>query len=108
MTDAGPWLVVVPRLAGAQELHQLAAPDQAQLYKEISHVAGVLQTETGCEKINIGALGNSVRQLHIHIVARNMADANWPGPVWGYGRRQPYARDAQDWLAGHLRVLLQA
>ena len=38
-----------------------------------------------CDKLNIGALGNIVRQLHVHVVARE-GDAAWPGPVWGCGR----------------------
>ena len=35
------------------------------------------------EKINIGALGNIVPQLHVHHIARYKDDAAWPGPVWG-------------------------
>ena len=48
---------------------------------------------TGCSKINSAALGNIVRQLHVHIVARSEGDPGWPGPVWGYGMREPYRRD---------------
>jgi diadenosine tetraphosphate (Ap4A) HIT family hydrolase len=35
------------------------------------------------EKLNMGALGNVTRQLHIHVVGRRRDDAAWPGPVWG-------------------------
>jgi diadenosine tetraphosphate (Ap4A) HIT family hydrolase len=31
-----------------------------------------------------------VRQLHMHVIARNEGDPGWPGPVWGYGMREPY------------------
>ena len=31
--------------------------------------------------MNIGALGNMVPQLHIHIIARFEEDEAWPGPV---------------------------
>ena len=49
-----------------------------------------LKRVTGCEKINTAVLGNVVRQLHVHVVARSAGDANWPGPVWGFGARLPY------------------
>ena len=56
-------------------------------------VAQALKNMTGCTKINSGALGNIVRQLHVHVVARSEGDPGWPGPVWGYGSREPYRRD---------------
>ncbi|AQS40973.1 MAG: Histidine triad (HIT) protein [Candidatus Tokpelaia hoelldobleri] len=95
-----PWLILVPRIAGAEEVHSLPRLQQAQLMEEISTVAAALRDVTGCEKINIGALGNIVRQLHIHLIARNSGDANWPNPVWGFGRREPYTGTAvQDIVA---------
>ena len=35
------------------------------------------------DKINIGALGNMVPQLHIHIICRFKDDKAWPGAIWG-------------------------
>jgi diadenosine tetraphosphate (Ap4A) HIT family hydrolase len=29
--------------------------------------------------------------LHVHVVARRVGDAAWPGPVWGHGEAVPYA-----------------
>jgi len=101
-----PWLVLVPRLIGAVEIHRLDTRNQRQLYTEISRVAAALQEETGCDKINTGALGNIVRQLHVHIIARNVWDANWPGPVWGFGQPQPYEKSAQNTLINHFRIQL--
>jgi diadenosine tetraphosphate (Ap4A) HIT family hydrolase len=63
----------------------------------------VLKELTGCTKINVGALGNIVRQLHVHVIARNEGDANWPGPVWGYGERTPYEKEALVDLANRIR-----
>jgi diadenosine tetraphosphate (Ap4A) HIT family hydrolase len=57
---------------------------------EVNMVAQALKKATGCTKINTGALGNIVRQLHVHVVARSEGDPGWPGPVWGYGMREPY------------------
>ena len=42
------------------------------------------------EKINVGALGNIVSQLHIHVIARFREDDTWPGAVWGNGKPLHY------------------
>ncbi len=85
-----PWLVLVPQRPGAEEIHDMTPLDQAMLTFEVNMVAQALKRATGCSKINSGALGNIVRQLHVHVVARSEGDAGWPGPVWGYGMREPY------------------
>jgi diadenosine tetraphosphate (Ap4A) HIT family hydrolase len=87
-----PWLVLVPQRPGIEEIHDLTPLDQAMLTFETNMVSQALKKVTGCHKINLGALGNIVRQLHMHVVARFEDDAGWPGPVWGQGIRQPYAR----------------
>lgn len=108
MDDARfPWLILVPRVAEASELFALSTADQTQAMREWLHAARLLQTETSAQKINLGALGNIVRQLHLHVVARNMGDAAWPGPVWGAGARQPYAPEARTAFQARLRALLQ-
>ena len=56
-------------------------------------MAAALKALTGCRKINIGALGNVVSQLHVHVVARREGDAAWPGPVWGKGVAEAYGED---------------
>jgi diadenosine tetraphosphate (Ap4A) HIT family hydrolase len=95
MNDARfPWLVLVPRRSNAVEIFDLSTSEQNQLMAEISGCARLLQEITGCEKINIGALGNVVKQLHIHIVARHSKDAAWPQPVWGAGNSQ-FLNDAE-------------
>ena len=60
-----------------------------------NHLRRGLKRLTGCAKINIGALGNLVPQLHVHVVARNPGDDAWPGPVWGSGRPVPYAAETR-------------
>ncbi|MGH6860077.1 MAG: HIT family protein, partial [Phyllobacterium sp.] len=57
---------------------------------ETGIAALALKNVVGCEKINTGALGNIVRQLHLHVIARNTGDPAWPGPVWGHGTSEPY------------------
>lgn len=85
-----PWLILIPQRPGIEEIHDMTPLDQAMLTFETNMVAAALKNTTGCTKINSGALGNIVRQLHVHIIARNENDAAWPGPVWGHGLREPY------------------
>ena len=87
-----PWLLLIPQRPGVVEIHDLTPLDQAMLTFESNMVAHALKKTTGCAKINSGALGNIVRQLHVHIVARSDGDPGWPGPVWGSGMREPYKR----------------
>lgn len=97
MRDARyPWLILVPQQAGLIELGDLDRGDRVHLMDEIEAASGSLVNLYKPEKINTGALGNIVRQLHIHIVARNTGDPAWPGPVWGHSAALPYADDALD------------
>ncbi|MET3600322.1 diadenosine tetraphosphate (Ap4A) HIT family hydrolase [Martelella mangrovi] len=84
-----PWLLLVPQRAGVSEVFELAPLDQTMLTFETNEVAKALKQVTGADKINIAAIGNQVRQLHVHVVARFEGDANWPGPIWGYGKAEP-------------------
>jgi diadenosine tetraphosphate (Ap4A) HIT family hydrolase len=95
-TDARwPWLVLIPRRAGAKEIEHLSPADRAILIEEAT-LAGAAVRAIGSalgrpvEKLNIGALGNLTPQLHIHIVGRRADDAAWPDPVWGRGEALAY------------------
>lgn len=88
-----PWLVLVPQRPGITELFELKPLDQALLTFETNLAAEALKKVTDATKVNVGALGNIVRQLHVHVIARHENDPNWPGPVWGFGRREPYGAD---------------
>lgn len=91
MNDARyAWLILVPRLAGCTEILDLPEAGRTQLWQEINLVAAALRATVPCDKLNIGALGNIVRQLHVHVVARTEGDAAWPGPVWGHGTATQY------------------
>ena len=95
MRDARyPWLVLVPRREGALELTDLPVADRAALIEEIVRAVDALKATTRADKINVGALGNVVAQLHIHVVARRRDDFAWPGPVWGNGASELYAPEA--------------
>ena len=88
-----PWLILVPQRPGASEVHDMTPLDQTMLAFETNMVAQALKRATSCLKINVAALGNVVPQLHVHVIARNEGDPGWPGPVWGYGQREPWRRE---------------
>lgn len=97
-----PWAILVPRRDGT-EIHSLARRDRILLMEEIAEVSAALKRVTGAARINVGALGNMVPQLHVHIVGRSEGDPNWPGPVWRYGQAEPYAGREAEALAQRLR-----
>ncbi|QRM53836.1 HIT family protein [Sinorhizobium sp. BG8] len=80
-----PWLVLIPQRGGISEVFELTPLDQTMLTFETALVGEALKRATGATKINVAAIGNIVRQLHVHVIARNEGDPNWPGPVWGFG-----------------------
>jgi diadenosine tetraphosphate (Ap4A) HIT family hydrolase len=95
MNDARyPWLILVPDRPGLIELFDLDDAGQGLLMREISAAARALTQAFKPDKINVGALGNIVAQLHVHVVARSAGDPAWPGPVWGQGTPAPYAAPA--------------
>jgi diadenosine tetraphosphate (Ap4A) HIT family hydrolase len=98
-----PWLLLVPKRPDIRELYELAPLDQAVLTFETSLVSETLAKLTGCLKLNVGALGNVVPQFHMHIVARNEGDPNWPRPIWGFGGKVPYGDGAADQFIDRLR-----
>lgn len=103
-----PWLVLVPRQPEKVEICDLAPSDQAVLWNEVTLASGVLRTLHPFDKLNLGALGNIVRQLHVHVVGRREGDAAWPGPVWGSGAATPYGEAALEREIAALRKALMA
>ena len=104
MNDARyPWLVLVPKVFNANEWVDLPQQDQQILLSEINTAAKLLREQFDCEKINIGALGNIVRQLHVHVIARTSNDEAWPGPVWGQGNAVVYSTSELELLIEKLR-----
>ncbi len=101
-----PWLVLVPRIEDTTELHRLSEEDYYSVQKEVRQVSTAVDTLFKPKKMNIGALGNLVPQLHIHIIARFENDETWPGPVWGVGKSLPYSQNEIDKLANDLQNLL--
>jgi diadenosine tetraphosphate (Ap4A) HIT family hydrolase len=86
-----PWLILIPRLPGLRELHDLPLPRLQELTAEIHRASLALCRAFDPDKVNIAALGNQVPQLHIHVIARYEDDKAWPHPVWGRVPAKPYA-----------------
>ncbi|MGZ3787407.1 MAG: HIT domain-containing protein [Bacteriovorax sp.] len=78
-----PWFILVPRVANASELIDLNHEEQCMLMEEVTIVSDFLRNYYQPFKINIGALGNIVRQLHVHVLARYEDDRAWPQALWG-------------------------
>lgn len=107
MDDANyPWLVLVPRIAGAREMIDLDADQRRQLTDEIDIAARLLRTVFQPYKLNIAALGNMVEQLHVHVIGREQEDPAWPAPVWGRVAARPYTPEQLVSRISHLQAAL--
>jgi uncharacterized protein (DUF427 family)/diadenosine tetraphosphate (Ap4A) HIT family hydrolase len=99
-----PWCILVPRIEGLRDFHEVPAARRGDLFAEIERVSVALAEIGHADKMNVAALGNMVPQLHIHVIARRTDDAAWPAPVWSVPGAQPYA-DPQS-LVAQLRAKL--
>ena len=100
-----PWFVLVPRREAITEIYQLGEADQQQLLRESSQLGEFLMQEFNGDKLNIGALGNLVPQLHLHHIVRFKDDEAWPGPVWGVGCATPYREEELALMRGRCQKL---
>jgi diadenosine tetraphosphate (Ap4A) HIT family hydrolase len=87
-----PWVILVPARPRVSEIIDLDAADRMLLIEDVARVSTVMRDLFNPTKLNVGALGNIVTQLHVHVVARSAGDAAWPGPVWGTPP-EPYGPD---------------
>jgi len=94
-----PWFILVPE-TDAVELHDLSREDHTRLTDEIRRVSRFVQAHFEIEKLNVAAIGNIVRQMHIHIIGRRTDDFAWPGPVWGRPEREDYEAAKLEELKG--------
>lgn len=78
-----PWFLLVPRKKNASEIIDLNSEEQSLLMEEIVLVSNFLKEYYRPFKINVASLGNQVRQLHVHVIARYEGDRAWPNPIWG-------------------------
>lgn len=104
-----PWFVLVPRVeGGASEVTDLSEEQAQVLMREIRIATRVMLDLSKPDKVNVGALGNIVSQLHVHVIGRFRSDPAWPGPVWGHGTRTPYPHHAASALVERAAALFAA
>jgi diadenosine tetraphosphate (Ap4A) HIT family hydrolase len=105
-----PWIMLVPRRPDVSELFDLDENARTHLMGEISRVGQSLKSwakaRNGCDKINVGLIGNMVPQLHVHVVARTKTDGAWPGTVWAAGPAVSYGAAELQRIAAELRDAL--
>lgn len=89
------WFILVPEV-DVEELHELDADQYAELGAAVRQLSGFVATHFSPAKVNVAAIGNQVRQMHIHVVGRWQHDPAWPGVVWSCDARQTYAPDEVD------------
>ena len=100
------WLVLVPQIDGAEEWQDLPEAHALPLHHISMRVANVVRELAKADKMNIAVLGNMVRQLHVHVIARHEGDVAWPGPIWGVGDSEDYADDVLQTRLAALRAAL--
>jgi len=109
MNDARyPWCILVPRQAHASEIFHLSAAQQNQWWQETRWIAQRMHLHFHADKMNVATLGNSVKQLHMHVIVRSRADAAWPAPVWGRHPAIAYTNAQAQETLDTLRTLFQA
>lgn len=85
-----PWFILVPKVTDVFELVDLDRKQQQQLLVESNLLSRFILDYFNAEKLNVAALGNVVKQLHIHHIGRFENDIAWPKPVWNVFPAKPY------------------
>ena len=101
-----PWVILIPKVDGVSEIHELAEEQQQLLLGESMRLSKALDQLFLPHKLNIAALGNMVRQLHVHHIVRFENDPSFPKPVWGVGEAVPYEAAALNDTVSGLQIAL--
>jgi diadenosine tetraphosphate (Ap4A) HIT family hydrolase len=102
-----PWIILIPRRKGIEEIYQLSPDDRHQLLLESSCISEALVEIFSPDKLNIATIGNIVPQLHMHHVCRYKKDACWPKPIWGQVSRIPYDKEILIKTIKNIRLILE-
>lgn len=78
-----PWFILVPE-TDALDLLDLPRETRIALMDDATAVSCFVKESLGYPKVNFGAIGNLVPQMHLHVIGRRPGDACWPSPVWGH------------------------
>ena len=97
-----PWFILVPK-TDKTELYELPDNIQTGVLSEINSLSKFVKDEFCVDKLNVAAIGNVVKQLHIHVIGRRDDDYCWPGVVWGRPEKTPYNKEAIDHIIAKLK-----
>jgi diadenosine tetraphosphate (Ap4A) HIT family hydrolase len=103
-----PWFLLVPEVEeGIEDLHQLEPARYDEVMSALRAVSLFVAEHFQSEKLNVGCIGNQVRQMHIHIVGRSTGDPAWPGTVWAYEGKQSYTAEEIERITIAARAALE-
>lgn len=102
-----PWLILVPKCPDIREVYELSDQQQLALTQETSLISELAMQTFHGDKLNIGAIGNLVPQLHVHIIVRYESDPIWPKPVWGNIDEHPYTEEEVKLVRETLQTAVQ-
>lgn len=88
-----PWFILIPEVEGIEDLHLLESGHYHEVMLAQRQVCEFVASHFRPEKLNLGCIGNQVRQMHIHIIGRSSDDPAWPGTVWAFEGKQSYRDD---------------
>lgn len=97
-----PWFILVPKVE-VTEFHELDRDTQLQVLDQINLISNHLKQEFSVDKVNVAAIGNIVRQLHIHVVGRSETDYCWPNVVWGAEARKACSEHEVEAIAASIQ-----
>lgn len=76
------WFILVPETS-VLDLFDLTRAERGALMDAANEVSAFLKSSLDYPRVNVGALGLLVPQLHLHVIGRRPDDPCWPGPIWG-------------------------
>jgi diadenosine tetraphosphate (Ap4A) HIT family hydrolase len=96
------WFILVPQ-TDVLDLLDLPEFERERLLHDASVISRFLKRRLKYPRVNIGALGLVVPQLHLHVIGRRENDPCWPSPVWGnLGGDAIYSPQQVEQLRGEL------
>ncbi|MES2476072.1 MAG: HIT family protein [Verrucomicrobiota bacterium] len=101
-----PWFILIPEVEGVEDLHELPVDTYDEVMATLRRVSGFVASHFQPEKLNVGCIGNQVRQMHLHVIGRSSGDAAWPGTVWAFSGKLPYAVAESDQICDAARRYL--
>ncbi len=102
-----PWFILIPEVEGIEDLHQLPPDRYGEVMSAMRRVCEFISSHFQPEKLNIGCIGNQVRQMHIQIIGRSSDDPAWPGTVWAFEGKKGYSDDEIEAIRTAARAALE-